>query len=123
MEDSAKKANRIRIVLLKEAPTPIPLYDHHRSKNRITHSHDATIVAKPKANRNSIAYLSSILQDEHLQTEKSTVHVEDNTGEVGEEEEGLDKLEKFRRSGKKSNRYLSCLLETADDGEQPHAKT
>lgn len=114
-----RKGNRIRIVLLKEVPQQTPLYDPSRTKSRAPLSHDSTIRSKP--NHTSIAYLSSILQDEHLQTEKSTVPLseEDEGDGVGE---SFDNLEEFRRKDKKSSRYLSCLLETEGE-EHAHSKT
>jgi hypothetical protein len=122
MDERGRKGNRIRIILLKEVPHPTGLCDHSRSRNQVSHSQESSIVSKTKGNRTSIAYLSSILQDEHQQTEKSIMPIDDTEAEIVEE--GLvDKLEHFRRSGKKSNRYLSCLLETAEEGEQVHAKT
>jgi hypothetical protein len=66
------KGNRMRIIILKEAPHPAGLYDHHRTRPSLAAPFEQPM-AKPKVNRTSIAYLSSILQDEHTQQERNTL--------------------------------------------------
>lgn len=68
MEEIAlNKGNRIRIILLKEAPPRPPLYDHPKTPPQIISPYEQAM-GKAKINRPSVAYLSSILQDQHLQT-------------------------------------------------------
>lgn len=66
------KGNRVRIILLKEASPHAGLYDHHRTRPSLAAPFEQPM-AKPKVNRSSIAYLSSILQDEHTQQERKTL--------------------------------------------------
>ena len=66
-EITLNKGNRIRIILLKEAPPRAALYDHPKPRPQIISRYEKAM-GKAKINRPSVAYLSSILQDEHLQT-------------------------------------------------------
>lgn len=70
-----KASKQVRIILLKEMPQPKNIYERPQRDYLHTEEDNYRYARSSKVNHTSIAYLSSILQDEHS-NERTTIPME-----------------------------------------------